>query len=234
MSRPRVDRPGTLVVVTGTGTEVGKTWVAAALLAELASEGLRCVARKPAQSFDPADPGARDAEVLAAATGEDPATVCPPHRNYAVAMAPPMAADALGTGAIEASRLLAEIDGSWPDPHAGPDGVEFALVELAGGVRSPMAHDADCAEFTVAMEPTHVVLVADAGLGTINAVRSALDSLAAAGALRPGGPAVTPYLNRFDDNDELHRRNRAWLADHGCGPIAVSPPELARMLVPRP
>ena len=41
-------------------------------------------------------PAGRDAAVLGAATGESPEEVCPPHRWYEVAMAPPMAAEALG------------------------------------------------------------------------------------------------------------------------------------------
>ena len=57
------------------------------------------------------------------------------------------------------------------------------------------------------------MLVADAGLGTINAVRLCVDALGAAGA--DGGVAPRPavVLNRFDERTELHRRNRAWLED---------------------
>ena len=48
-------RPRRLVLVVGTGTDVGKTWVSAHLLATLRAAGLTVAARKPAQSFDPAD-----------------------------------------------------------------------------------------------------------------------------------------------------------------------------------
>ncbi len=63
-------RPAGLVVVTGTGTGVGKTWFAAVTLGLLRSRGTAVAARKPVQSFDP-DERPRDADVLAAATGED-------------------------------------------------------------------------------------------------------------------------------------------------------------------
>ena len=75
----------------------------------------------------------------------------------------------------------------------------------AGGVRSPLAIDADCADFVAATRPDAVLLVADAGLGTIHAVRCAMAALDA--------DSVQILLNRYDDADEIHRRNCAWLAD---------------------
>ena len=92
-----VNRPERLVLVVGTGTEVGKTWVACRLARALRRRGLIVAARKPAQSYDPADDLAdTDAALLAHATGDPPAVVCPQPRWYPAAMAPPMAAEALG------------------------------------------------------------------------------------------------------------------------------------------
>ena len=119
-------RPARLVFVAGTGTAVGKTWTAAAVLARLGRAGLRVGARKPAQSFDAGD-GPTDADVLAAATGETPHDVCPPHRWYARALAPPMAADALGAPPFAVGDLIDEL--RWAD------GVDVGLVEGAGGPR---------------------------------------------------------------------------------------------------
>ena len=127
-------RPERLVVVSGTGTEVGKTWVAAAVLRECRRRGLSVAARKPAQSFD-ADTSAgtdNDAVVLAAASGEDPAAVCRDDRSFPRALAPPMAAEALGRPPFTVADLVAELD--WPRPR-----VRLGVVELAGGVRSPQA-----------------------------------------------------------------------------------------------
>ena len=69
----------TTVVVTGTGTEIGKTWVTAAALRALRARGIDAHGRKPVQSFAPGDP-TTDATELAAAGGEHPEVVCPPHR----------------------------------------------------------------------------------------------------------------------------------------------------------
>ena len=84
-------RPKRVIVVAGTGTEVGKTFVGAAIALELMSQRRTVVARKPAQSFDP-DDQSTDAAVLGAATSEDAEVICPPHRWYPIPMAPPMAA----------------------------------------------------------------------------------------------------------------------------------------------
>ncbi|OWY62021.1 hypothetical protein B7486_60655, partial [cyanobacterium TDX16] len=171
-------RPARLVVVAGTGTEVGKTWASARALAALRDDGLAVSARKPAQSFGPGE--ATDAELLAAATGEEPYVVCPEVRWLPVPMAPPMAADALGLLPFTLSELL---------PTWGP-GVELGLVETAGGVRSPLAVDGDCAAYAHLLQPDHVLLVADAGLGTINGVRLSVEALAPL--------PVKVLLNRFD------------------------------------
>ena len=186
-------RPEQLVLIAGTATEVGKTWVAAAWLARL---GGSKAARKPVQSFSPGD--RTDAEVLAAATGEAPHDVTPRERWYEVPMAPPMAADALGRPAFTVADLIADL--RWPVPA-----VAVGVVESVGGVRSPIAADGDTVTLVDALRPDRIVLVADAGLGTINAVRLS------AVALSP--LSLTVFLNRFDAGDDLHRRNRDWLID---------------------
>lgn len=186
------------IVVAGTGTEVGKTWTAVKLIEHARARGLRVAARKPAQSYSSTD-DATDADLLAAASGEGPHDVCPAHRWYPVPMAPPMAADALGRSRIRLDELLAET--------RCPSGVDLALIETAGGLCSPIAHDADNLELIGRLAPTKVLLVADAGLGTLNSVRLCLRAL---GAL----PTIV-FLNRFDERSDLHRRNRAWLASDG-------------------
>lgn len=203
-------RPERLVLVCGTGTEVGKTWVAARLLTGLRSRGLTVAARKPAQSFDVDSHGvslggATDAEALAAASGEHPGEVCHSFRSYHRAMAPPIAAQVLGLPAFTVADLLAEL--SWPT-----DGVDVGVVETAGGVRSPQADDGDVCDLVAALAPDLVVLVADAGLGTINNIRLTMDALTGwPGA--PEGPPVVVVLNHYDGGHEIHRRNRTWLAE---------------------
>jgi len=233
-------RPDRLVVVCGTGTEVGKTWVASRLLGELRGRGLTVSARKPAQSFDLDSAGvtlggATDAEVLGRASGEPAGSVCPPLRSYHRAMAPPMAAEALGLPPFTIDDLVDEL--VWPE-HP----VDVGLVELAGGVLSPQASDGDVTHFVQALRPDLVALVADAGLGTINGVRMAMTALRTASA-RYGSAAVdgavdipvVTVLDRFDPHHDLHRRNLEWLSVRDGFEVVTLPgqePELADRLTP--
>jgi dethiobiotin synthetase len=193
-------RPRLLAAVAGTGTEVGKTFVAAGLARALCERGWNVAARKPVQSFDPDGREPTDAERLAEATGDAPERVCPRARWYPLPMAPPMAAEALGRPPPELAGLIEELAASWPRPAA-----DVGLVELAGGVRSPLAIDGDGLDLVAALVPDLVVLVADAALGALNAVRLSTDAL----ARQP----VLVHLNRYDATDEIQRRNRAWLAE---------------------
>lgn len=191
-------RPDRTVVVVGTGTDVGKTWVTAALARGLVAAGVTVAARKPAQSFAPEDPAeGRDAAVLGRATGVDPDVVCPPHRSYEVPLAPPMAAAALGRPPIALADLLDEI--TWPEP------CQVGFVETVGGIRSPISDDADGVGLVEALAPDLVLVVADAGLGTLNLVRLTVAALG-------GRPTVT-ILNRYNGDEALHRDNRTWLED---------------------
>ena len=124
-----------LVGVVGTATDVGKTWTTAQMITVLRAHSVRTVARKPVQSFDPDDQSPTDAEVLAAVSGESPSDVCPKHRWLPVPMAPPMATEMLGLDNIAIADLKAE--SLWPS------NVQVGFVELVGGVRSPVTHDAD-------------------------------------------------------------------------------------------
>lgn len=212
-------RPRRVVAVVGTGTDVGKTWVAARLLADLRAAGLRVAARKPAQSFDPDDdPTTLDAAVLGASSGESAEEVCPAHRWYEVAMAPPMAAEVLGRPPFTIQDLASEL--RWPAAAAAAaEAVDLGLVETAGGLRSPLAADGDCLALCEMLDPDLVVLVADAGLGTINAVRLTIDALQAV-------PAMTVVvLNRFDSSSDLHVRNREWLQDRDVLTVVTVPGE---------
>jgi dethiobiotin synthetase len=205
-----------VLVVSGTATEVGKTWAAAELLRRLRAAGVPVAARKPVQSYAPGEgQGPTDAEVLAAASGEaNSARVCPPHRWLPLAAAPPMAAAMLGRPGFTIEELVAEL----ALPERG-----VVVVEGAGGPRSPLADDGDTVDLAAAVGAGAVLLVAEAGLGAINAVRLAAAAFA-------GTAPVTVLLNRYDAGDRLHRGNLAWLRQR-CGlRVIVEVAELADRL----
>ena len=193
-------RPEHIVVVMGTHTGVGKTWIAVELIGRLREHGLAVAVRKPVQSFSPGD-GPTDADRLAAATYESCTAVSDPARSYPLAMAPPMAAEALGLPPFTVADLATEL--------AWPAAASVGLLETVGGPRSPVAADGDSVDLAAALNPDLVILVADAGLGAINAVRLSMAAFAALNA------PVTVVLNYFDPSDDLHRRNRLWLEADG-------------------
>ena len=201
------------IFVAGTGTDVGKTWVLTRLITELRVRGHEIRARKPAQSFAPTELGTTDAELIGAANDEPATVVCPAHRWYETPMAPPMAAAVLGRPPFTIEDLVGEID---PPPNC--------FIEGAGGPRSPIAADGDNVALARALGSSLVVLVADAGLGTINAVELSVTAF-------HGFEAIV-VLNRFNRTNDLHLRNREWLTEAGHR-IETEISALADHLVPR-
>jgi dethiobiotin synthetase len=120
-----------------------------------------------------------------------------------------MAAAALGLPSFVVADLVGEL--RWP-----ADPADVGLVETAGGVRSPIADDGDCVTFCRALAPDVLLLVADAGLGTLNSVRLSVAAL--------DGDVVV-VLNRFDPGNDVHRRNAAWLAERDGLRVVVLPGE---------
>jgi dethiobiotin synthetase len=190
-----------VVVVSGTGTGVGKTWLTVGLVRLLAKEGLEVTARKPVQSFDPAE-GSTDAALLGAACGEEAEAVCPGCYSYPRAMAPPIAARDLGLPPPRLADLLA----ATPVPPSG-----LVLFEGVGGPRSPLALDADTVSLAQALDAGLVVVVAPSGLGSINDVTLSVEAF--------GSRPTAVFLNRFDHRDPVHAGNFEWLRHHIAAPV---------------
>ena len=181
------------IVVTGTSTEVGKTWVTARVVESLRAGGREVSARKPVQSFEEGA-GETDAEVLAAVSGESAETVCPRHRWYQLPLAPPIAAETLGRPPIALADLVREL-------RLPGDGLVF--IEGVGGPRSPLADDGDTIELAEGVDADLIILVAGPELGTINATVLAAEAF--------GDRPLVVFLNRYDDAAADHVRNREWL-----------------------
>ncbi len=153
--------------VTATDTGVGKTEVACALVAAARASGLDAVGMKPAQSG--ASPGeASDADRLHAASGavEPLEALCP--YSFSAPLAPAVAARAEGREVsfprlVEAARALAA-------RHAA------VVVEGAGGLLVPLTERETFADLAVALA-LPVVVVARAGLGTVNHTALTVEAL---------------------------------------------------------
>jgi len=173
--------------ITGTDTGVGKTEVACALVSGGRAAGLDVGAMKPAQSgVGPGEVG--DAERLRqAAGGGDPIQLVCPYQ-FGPPLAPGVAARLAGVE-ISLPRLV-EIARALASRHAA------LVVEGAGGLLVPLTPSQTFADLAVALE-LPVLVVARAGLGTVNQTALTLE------ALRTRDLAVAGVvLNRTGPDDD--------------------------------
>ncbi|MEI7706408.1 MAG: dethiobiotin synthase [Deltaproteobacteria bacterium] len=169
------------LLVTGTDTGVGKTEVSVALVAGWRARGLDVAAMKPAQSGVVAGEPS-DADRLRRAAGEvdPPELVCP--YSLRAPLAPAVAARLEGVE-ISLERVLA-CAAELSRRHAA------LLVEGAGGLLVPLTPRETYADLAVALG-LPVLVVARAGLGTVNHTALTCE------ALRTRGLAVAGVvLNR--------------------------------------
>jgi dethiobiotin synthetase len=154
------------VILTGTDTGVGKTIVTAAVAAAATQAGLRVAVVKPGQTGT-ADGEETDAETVQRLAA--PATV----RNlasYPDPLAPLTAARVAGLAPL----VLADVLGAVEELAAGH---ELVLVEGAGGLLVPMGDGGwSVADLAIALGAPAVV-VARAGLGTLNHTELTLQAL---------------------------------------------------------
>lgn len=203
--------------VTATDTGVGKTEVACALLRAARAAGLDAVGLKPAQSGHAAGEPS-DAERLRAASGgvEPLEAICP--YTFAAPLAPAAAARLEGrevslARVVDAARALAA-------RHAA------VVVEGAGGLLVPLTDRETYADLALALG-LPVLLVARAGLGTVNHTALTVEALA-----RRGIPLAGIVLNRTgprDDPSVAHNAAEIARLTHR-EPIALLPwePDIAR------
>lgn len=204
--------------VTGTDTGVGKTEVASALLALMAQRGERPFALKPFESG-----GGNDSRILQVAAGgwQPLDTVCV--YRFKAPLAPAIAARREGRRPSWA-RVLGALEAL---------GSGFGVVEGAGGLFVPLDAHHDVVDLVAAYQ-LPVIVVARAGLGTINHTVLTLSALRGAGAtvaavvLVRATPAVDPSI-RYN-RPELERRFPG-LELYGPLPYLANPKRRRRALM---
>jgi len=160
----------TILVVSGTGTGVGKTVVTAAIAALAMAAGRRVAVVKPVQTGAAATEPADLAEVDRLAA---PTTLLELAR-YPDPLAPAAAARLAGLPFVDLTRFADRIQLLTAD-H------ELVLVEGAGGLLVPFdASGGTLADLARALAAP-VVLVADPALGTLNHTALTLEALSARG-----------------------------------------------------
>lgn len=170
---------GRLVVVTGTGTEIGKTHVAEALLRAWAARGVRSAGVKPVESG--VGQGVSDADRLRAAS-----SFHVKHRGLALAapLSPHLAAEKEHVR-VDLAELAADV-------AAARREVDILLVELPGALFTPLSASALNADFASMLACDVLLLVAPDRLGVLHDVLAATRAAAARQLPVDGVILVTP------------------------------------------
>ncbi len=158
-----------IVVVTGTGTGVGKTVVTAALAALSLHRGARCAVVKPAQTGVPAGAPGDLADVARLSGCADLHELV----RYPDPLSPAAAARRSGRAALDQAAALETV--------LGLADRDLVLVEGAGGLL--VRYDEDgltLADLARALRAP-VLVVAGAGLGTLNTTALTLEAMATRG-----------------------------------------------------
>ncbi len=198
--------------ITGTNTEVGKTYVAALIAAALRSQGLNVGVYKPAASGCRREAGrlvADDALQLWEAAGRpgDLELVCP--QCFEAPLAPHLAAEAEGR-TLDREQMLRGIE-PWRERS------DVVIVEGAGGLMSPMGPDLYVADLAEAFAYPLIVVSRNC-LGTIHAT---LCTLIAAATFRQGLETAGVVLNHPtpSEDDRSTATNRAELEARCVPPL---------------
>ena len=200
--------------VTGTGTEVGKTVVAAVLARTLAGRGERVAVFKPAVSGldDYAASGEMpDHELLrmAAGSGQTDDEVAP--YRYGPPVSPHLGAELAGE-VIDPARLVA-------GARAAAAGADAIVCEGVGGFLVPLTADYLVRDLAADLGLPAVV-VASTGLGTINHTLLTLEAVRGAG-LEAAAVVLTPWPA---DPSAVERSNRETIARLGGAPVHILGP----------
>ncbi len=179
--------------LTGTDTEIGKTFVTCALLHRAGRDGLKVAGLKPIAAGTDADGLNDDVEAIrAASTVELPPGVVNPY-CFQAAVAPHLAAREEGIeiefGPIKAACSQARQQ------------AELVIVEGVGGFCVPLGSDGNSADLAVELG-LPVILVVGMRLGCINHALLSAEAIAGRGLTLAGWVAnrIDPAMPRFDEN----------------------------------
>ncbi len=200
------------VFVTATDTGVGKTVVAASILAALRARGERVAAFKPVVTGtdEPADPDwPPDDALLAAAAGARPEEVTT--ARFGPPVSPHLATALAGAPALDATALRSAL-------AERAAAAETVVVEGVGGLLVPLADDYLVRDLAGDLG-LPLVIAARPGLGTINHTLLTVEAARAAG-LHVAGVAMTPWP---DAPSAMEEDNRATVARLGQVEVATLP-----------
>jgi len=179
--------------LTGTDTEIGKTFVTSALLHRARLDGLTAAGLKPVAAGTDAAGLNDDVEAIRAASNvELPLDIVNPY-CFAPAIAPHIAAAEAGV-TIEFGKITGACDQARQQ-------AERIIVEGVGGFCVPLGSDRSAADLAVALD-LPVILVVGLRLGCINHALLTAEAIAARGLTLAGWVAnrIDPAMARSAEN----------------------------------
>lgn len=187
--------------LTGTGTDVGKTYIAGLLVKKLHESGRRAGYFKAAMSGNVRLPDGSllpgDAAAVRAVSGiaQPLGAMCP--YVYEAAVSPHLASR------LEGNPVRLEVVKT--RFAAVSQAYEYVTVEGSGGILCPLCFDEEKLQLEDVVRALHLpcVIVADAGLGTINSVALTVFYMRAKEI-----PIRGIILNRFHPGDVMEEDNR--------------------------
>ncbi len=207
-------RPARRLFISGTDTDVGKTFVACAMAKHYRHSGMQVGVYKPVASDCHAESEESGAEIIAAdaqnlwnAAGNPHtlAEVCP--QRFGAPLAPPRAAAAEGK-TVDADQLHHAAE-----PWLG--GFDVTIIEGAGGLLSPLADGILNLDLAKILAPVQLIIVTSNRLGVIH------QTLATCAAAIHGGmtPAGIVLCDTSENLDASANENAAEIARYTSIPI---------------
>jgi dethiobiotin synthetase len=189
--------------VTGTDTGVGKTVLAAAIVAALRADGVRAAAFKPVVTgLDEPEPGRpADHELLGAVARMAPEAVAPV--TFGPPVSPHLAAELAGT-AVDPDATIAAARAAGADADA-------LVVEGVGGLLVPLTPRFTVRDLAVALG-LPVVIAGRPGLGTISHTLLTLEAARTA-ALDVRAVVLTPWPAAPSAMERSNRETIARMAE---------------------
>ncbi|MDE0938173.1 MAG: dethiobiotin synthase [Mariniblastus sp.] len=205
-------KPPLGLFITGTDTEVGKTYVATHIAKDLVAAGHRVGVYKPVASECVSDGRqlvSEDAVALWEAAGH-PLTleaVCP--QRFQAPLAPHLAAR--NEGRELDTELMRSGISVWADE------CDIVIVEGAGGLMSPISDDEYFADVAYDLGYPTIVVAPN----TIGVINQSLSALITAACFRDGIPIAGVILNdaRMFDGDVSMETNREQISSRSVSPV---------------
>ena len=183
------------IFITGTGTDVGKTYVSALLVKLLRQMGLNCGYYKPTLSGLSPDV-VNDVEYVAQISGGKFSIENNVSYSFREAVSPHLASKRADVK-ISLDKIIKDYDNLSNE-------YDFMVVEGAGGITCPF----DLSDKSILLPDIisalglDIIIVADGGLGTINSTLLTCEYAKSNGVNVKG-----IILNNFDSNDFMHQDN---------------------------